>query len=73
MLRGNCCARSRELDTGHRRDYGEGVAYREYFATDRLMFNVPKLDECLSNKAEVLALRFSDAPGVLVWLVRSIS
>ena len=51
------------LDTGHRRDYGEGVAYREYFATDRLMFNVPKLDERLSNKAEVLALRFSDAPG----------
>lgn len=27
------------------------------------MFNVPKLDERLSNKAEVLALRFSDAPG----------
>ncbi len=51
------------LDTGHRRDYGEGVAYRDYFATDRLMFNVPKLDERLSNKAEVLALRFSDVPG----------
>jgi hypothetical protein len=50
------------LDTGHRRDYGEGVAYREYFATDRLMFNVPKLDQRLPNKAEVLALRFSDAP-----------
>ena len=50
------------LDTGHGRDYGEGVAYREYFATDRLMFNVPKLDARLANKAEVLALRFSDAP-----------
>ena len=50
------------LDTGHQRDYGEGVAYRDYFATDRLMFNVPKLDGRLSNKAEVLALRFSDAP-----------
>jgi Protein of unknown function (DUF3179) len=45
------------LDTGHQRDYGEGVAYREYFSTDRLMFNVPKVDGRLLNKAEVLALR----------------
>ncbi len=50
------------LDTGHRRDYGEGVAYREYFATDELMFGVPRLDERLPNKAEVLALRFNRAP-----------
>ena len=42
------------LDTGHRRDYGEGVAYREYFATDELMFTVPELDNHLANKAEVL-------------------
>ena len=45
------------LDTGHQRDYSEGAAYREYFATDRLMFAVPKLDTRLLNKAEVLALR----------------
>lgn len=45
------------LDTGHQRDYGEGAAYRDYFATDRLMFGVPKLDSRLPNKAEVLALR----------------
>ncbi len=45
------------LETGHRRDYGEGVAYRDYFATDRLMFNVPKLDKRLLNKDHVLALR----------------
>ena len=45
------------LDTGHKRDYSEGAAYREYFATDRLMFGVPKLDDRLPNKAEVLALR----------------
>ena len=51
------------LDTGHRRDYSEGAAYREYFATDRLMFGVPKLDTRLANKAEVLALRFAEAPG----------
>jgi hypothetical protein len=48
------------LDTGHRRDYSEGAAYRDYFATDRLMFGVPRLDTRLPNKAEVLALR---APG----------
>jgi len=50
------------LDTGHRRDYSEGAAYREYFATDRLMFGVPKLDPRLPNKAEVLALRTSGKP-----------
>ena len=51
------------LDTGHRRDYDEGVAYRDYFATDRLMFNVPKPDNRLPNKAEVLALRTTRAGG----------
>lgn len=47
------------LDTGHRRDYGEGVAYKDYFATDELMFNVPKTDKRLNNKDEVLGLIFS--------------
>ena len=46
------------LKTGHDRDYGEGVAYQDYFATDELMFSVPQLDGRLKNKAEVLALRF---------------
>ncbi|MEL6415270.1 MAG: DUF3179 domain-containing (seleno)protein, partial [Pseudomonadota bacterium] len=50
------------LETGHRRDYGEGVAYRDYFSTDRLMFNTPYDDNRLSNKQEVLALRFPGAP-----------
>ncbi len=45
-------------DTGHRRDYGEGVAYQEYFATDALMFPVPGGDDRLRNKEEVLVLRF---------------
>ena len=49
------------LETGHRRDYGEGAAYRDYFATDRLMFNVPTRDDRLPNKAEVLALRAAGA------------
>ncbi len=45
------------LQTGHQRDYGEGVAYRDYFSTDALMFNVPKTDRSLKNKQEILAIR----------------
>ncbi len=45
------------LDTGHRRNYDEGNAYKDYFATDELMFNVPKLDKRLNNKTEVLIVR----------------
>lgn len=45
------------LNTGHRRDYGEGVAYHDYFATDKLMFTVPEIDRRLLNKDQVLALR----------------
>jgi hypothetical protein len=43
-------------DTGYDRDYSEGAAYREYFATDELMFEVPERDGRLPNKAEVLTL-----------------
>ncbi len=50
------------LNTGHFRDYSEGAAYRRYFATDELMFNVPKLDKRLKNKAEILALLFPQHP-----------
>ena len=50
------------LDTGHERDYSEGAAYRDYFATDRLMFTVPKRDTRLKNKDEVLAIRNVQAP-----------
>ena len=46
------------LNTGHQRNYDEGVAYQSYFATDELMFTVPNPDRRLKNKAEVLALRF---------------
>jgi hypothetical protein len=44
------------LETGHARDYSEGAAYREYFATDTLMFPVPATDDRLANKAEVLGV-----------------
>ncbi|RVU84035.1 DUF3179 domain-containing protein [Leucothrix sargassi] len=49
-------------DTGHRRDYGEGAAYRQYFSTQQLMFNTPFSDNRLQNKQEILALRFPAAP-----------
>lgn len=49
------------LDTGYRRDYGEGVAYHDYFATDDLMFNSSEIDTRLANKAEVLGLIFNDS------------
>ena len=51
------------LATGHRRDYGEGVAYRDYFATDELMFNSSQVDNRLANKAEVLGLLSDDGDG----------
>jgi hypothetical protein len=50
------------LDTGHIRDYSEGEAYREYFATDELMFTVPGLDQRLRNKDEVIGLIFPQHP-----------
>jgi len=44
------------LDTGYDVDYGEGVAYRDYFSTDKLMFDVPTRDKRLKNKAEILGI-----------------
>lgn len=51
------------LDTGHKRDYSEGAAYRDYFATDDLYFRVSHVDKRLKNKAEVLTLRVPAARG----------
>jgi len=50
------------LETGHNRNYGEGVAYNQYFASDQLMFNTPFNDQRLNNKQEILALRFPAHP-----------
>ena len=53
------------LDTGYQRDYAEGAAYRDYFATDELMFSVPVRDARLKNKDEVftvLLARHPEAP-----------
>jgi len=49
-----------DINTGHRRDYGPGVAYRQYYATDDLMFPTPTLDDRLPNKEEVLVVRTED-------------
>ncbi|MCH6257722.1 DUF3179 domain-containing protein [Puniceicoccaceae bacterium K14] len=46
------------LETGFRRDYGEGVAYNDYFSTDDIMFTTPFRDKRLKNKDEVFVLRF---------------
>lgn len=51
------------LDTGHRRDYSEGAAYRDYFASDDLYFRVPHADKRLRNKAEVLTMRLRARAG----------
>jgi hypothetical protein len=48
------------LNTGHQRDYGEGVAYHEYFATDELMFDVPQVDQRLKNKDEIFVIRLTE-------------
>jgi len=51
------------LDTGHQRDYSEGAAYRDYFGTDRLMFQVQARDDRLANKAEVVVMLLDDPVG----------
>ena len=48
------------LDTGQTRDYDEGVAYRDYFAHDDLMFEVPFHDKRLKRKAEVVTFFAGD-------------
>ena len=47
-------------DTGYWRDYSEGAAYRNYFSTDELMFQVPSTDARLMNKDEVLVMLLDD-------------
>lgn len=48
------------LSTGFRRNYGEGIAYQNYFSNDELMFNVPEIDRKLKNKQSILAIRFPE-------------
>ena len=48
------------LDTGYQRDYGPGVAYRDYFASKDLMFPALVADHRLEQKDIVFGVR---APG----------
>ena len=41
------------LDTGYNMNYDEGEAYKSYFATDDLMFAVPKLDNRLKTWVDI--------------------
>ena len=50
------------LETGYERNYAEGAAYREYFATDELMFQVPVVDTRLKNKDEVFTVLLDRHP-----------
>ena len=50
------------LETGHTRNYDEGAAYRDYFATDEVMFAVPALDTRLKNKDEVFTVLLTAYP-----------
>ncbi len=45
------------IDTGYDRDYGTGVAYKDYYANDRLMFPVPQRDQRLKNKVRIFVPR----------------
>ncbi|MFT6705491.1 MAG: hypothetical protein ACJATF_000312 [Flavobacteriales bacterium] len=45
------------LETGHDRNYGEGEAYKEYYANDLLIFPVPEQDKRLPNKARIFIPR----------------
>ena len=44
------------LDTGHRRDYGSGVVYRDYFASPSLMFPAAVDESRLKQKDQVFAM-----------------
>lgn len=50
------------LETGFHRDYGEGVAYKDYFPTDELMFPVAFQNSRIRNKQEILAVLLNDEP-----------
>jgi len=50
--------------TGFIRDYREGAAYKNYFATDKLMFPVSNVDRRLKNKSVVLVMRLQKEGAV---------
>jgi hypothetical protein len=57
--------RGLSLDTGFVRDYGPGVAYRDYFASPELMFPALFRDKRLSQKDLIFGIRVPG--GVKAW------
>ena len=54
------------LNTGHRRDYGSGVVYREYFASPELMFpTIVRNEKALKRKDYVFGIR--DVGAAKAW------
>ena len=49
------------IRTGHRRDYGPGVAYQEYNASPETVFDVPIEDDRLPAKGKVFVIRIGEA------------
>ncbi|MCY3572164.1 MAG: DUF3179 domain-containing (seleno)protein [Chloroflexi bacterium] len=49
------------INTGFVRDYGPGVAYRDYFNSPLTWFNVPVSDDRLAQKDNVYAVRIGEA------------
>lgn len=49
------------INTGFVRDYGPGVAYRDYFNSPLTWFNVPVSDDRLAQKDNVYAVRVGEA------------
>ncbi len=54
------------LDTGHRRDYGSGVVYADYFASDELMFPALVGDESVVKRKD-LVFGMREFGGAKAW------
>jgi len=57
------------LDTGHRRDYGSGVVYAEYFASPDLMFPTRADESRLRRKDYVFGIR--DVGAAKAWPIEA--
>jgi hypothetical protein len=57
------------LDTGYRRDYGSGVVYRDYFASDELMF--PALSDQTRQKQKDYVFGIRRFAGAKAWPVEA--
>ncbi|RZW02346.1 MAG: DUF3179 domain-containing protein [Rhodobacteraceae bacterium] len=63
--RSNPSTKVLSVKTGHRRDYGSGVVYQDYFASDALMFPAFLADDSLAQKDYVFGVRLPG--GAKAW------